>query len=333
MVNTKITKRKRSPTEPTEPNQVPKCPMCPYRSADTEAMRAHLVQCGLRKMEKALKCDHCDYVTDKSGNLYRHKKRHNVTQEKQQGEAQTANQNCVEEVAGPSKSTEDKVVPSKSDPQNNDDDDIAWLRSDPGSLDEILGDENSSSSTSEQEASLSPSSDSSDEDEDKNDEDKTPETEELSMPEKVVEESSMLDPTIRVHTAPRPVYTPKRKMMSVKSAKKINVRELIQKRWKMGPLKVPKVPKANQPKPPKAKIPVPDQQPAVDKSKSNNCKKQKKSEQNESIDTVERTERISIGVQTDFARSRRVIWKTTKYEEGDKQIEIVEMDETEFMDD
>ena len=63
MVNTKITPRKD-----------PKCPMCPYRTSDPEAMRAHLVVCGMEKMERKFKCGDCDYETDKSSNLQRRKK-------------------------------------------------------------------------------------------------------------------------------------------------------------------------------------------------------------------------------------------------------------------
>ena len=78
MALTKTTHRKR---ESNKPKKEQKCPMCPFRTADSEVMRDHLVQCGLRKMEKALKCNECEYVTDKSGNLSRHQiRRHSMTQ-------------------------------------------------------------------------------------------------------------------------------------------------------------------------------------------------------------------------------------------------------------
>ena len=39
----------------------------------------------------------------------------------------------------------------------------------------------------------------------------------------------------------------------------------------------------------------------------------------------------NVGVQTDPIRNKRVVWKSTRYQEGQKEIEIVEMDEIEYV--
>lgn len=250
MAKTKVTPRKE-----------PKCPMCPFRSSVTEAMRAHIVLCGMRKMEMALKCDQCDYVTNKSGNLQRHKKRHSVSKE------------------------------LKGDQHKDDQEE--WLRSDPGSLDNILGEfESDASPSSVGHKDSESSSSSSDEDENKT------------------------DPTVRKQTTPGPVFAPKRKFseqISDKSAK-----ELVKSKWESGPQKVPKISH-----PPQFRQPV--------------LKDHSISFGTEPVKVVvpivpeKNAERISIASQTEAARSRRVVWKTTRYQEGDRQIEIVEMDETEYV--
>ena len=42
-------------------------------------------------------------------------------------------------------------------------------------------------------------------------------------------------------------------------------------------------------------------------------------------------ESVSVGVQTDPIRNKIVIWKSTRYQEGQKEIEIVEMEEIEYV--
>ena len=39
---------------------------------------------------------------------------------------------------------------------------------------------------------------------------------------------------------------------------------------------------------------------------------------------------MSVGVQTELVRKKKVVWKSTRYQEGQKEIEIVEMDEIEY---
>ena len=159
MANTKKTKRKD-----------PKCPMCPFRTSDPEAMRAHLVVCGLQKMERRLKCDECKYETEKSSNLTRHKDRlHSKVQKVKQ-------------------QMEGTVSQEKKEQQVADSDKEEWEKSDPGDLSDIIGE------TKE----LSDSDSSSDaKEEDKNKPD-------------VIEKVSTPNPTVRVPTAPKPVFTPKK---------------------------------------------------------------------------------------------------------------------------
>lgn len=247
MVNTKVTPRKD-----------PKCPMCPFRSADKEAMRAHLVVCGMNKMERTYKCASYDYATDKNSNLQRHKKRHVV--------------------AVSSESTE----PRKESTEDE------WMRSDPGNLEDILG-----VSLSEQEKSESSSSSS---DESENEE-----------PE--------LDPTIRKPTTPEPVCAPKRKSCEEKQSS--SVKDSIVKQWQSGPQKIAKICR-----PPQFQPPAMNQVSTLKDSESSTPTPPKEPKSS--------VTRVSTGVQTDPLRNRRVVWKTTKYQEGDRQIEIVEMDETEF---
>ena len=270
MANTKKTKRKD-----------PKCPMCPFRTSDPEAMRAHLVVCGLQKMERRLKCDECNYETEKSSNLTRHKDRlHSKVQKVKQ-------------------QMEGTVSQEKEEQQVADSDKEEWEKSDPGDLSDIIGE------TKE----LSDSDSSSDEKEDKN---KPDEIEKVSTP----------DPTVRVPTAPKPVFTPK-KALSVNNSSD-SLRDKLKLKWRLAPFKVPRI-----------------QRPLIKHSLENKLPVATTSLSPQLGASLEKTpptapkqsgEKISRGVQTEPLRNRKVVWKTTTYQEGDKNIEIVEMEETEYSD-
>ena len=47
--------------------------------------------------------------------------------------------------------------------------------------------------------------------------------------------------------------------------------------------------------------------------------------------TIQPKELVSVGVQTDPVRKKRVVWKSTRYQEDQKEIEIVEVDEVEYV--
>ena len=47
--------------------------------------------------------------------------------------------------------------------------------------------------------------------------------------------------------------------------------------------------------------------------------------------TTQPKELVSVGVQTDPMRKKRVVWKSTRYQEDQKEIEIVEVDEMEYV--
>ena len=116
MVNTKITPRKD-----------PKCPMCPYRTSDPEAMRAHLVTCGLDKMEKRLSCEDCSYVTEKQSNLTRHKKAHHSI-----GQIMKEQVSLIDQDTEQVKVRDERLKDSCDSKED-------WEKADPGDLDDIIG--------------------------------------------------------------------------------------------------------------------------------------------------------------------------------------------------
>lgn len=286
------------PNTKTTPRKDPKCPMCPFRTPDTEAMKAHLVLCGMNKMEKALKCDHCDYRTEKSGNLKRHMKRHNM---------KTVMFKDVENDKGQEK--EEKLESDNED----------WEKSDPGNLVELLGESESISKDS----SSYETSDSSD--------NESIDHKKIEVGHKVQEESRKVvvdktektDPTVRIKTNPPPVFTPNKDLSRAKSAKVMSLRDKLKARWRLAPFKVPKVsrPRIIRPNTPLAKTPSTSKIDSTVQPVDISAYK----EPDASV------ERASIGVQTEIPKTRRVVWKTTRYQEGDRQIEIVEMEETEYM--
>ncbi|MEW8545664.1 MAG: C2H2-type zinc finger protein [Candidatus Thiodiazotropha sp.] len=268
MANTKKTKRKD-----------PKCPMCPFKTSDPEAMRAHLVVCGLRKMEKRFKCDECSYETDKSSNLMRHKDRLHSRVQKMKEQ--------MESTVGQEK---DELQESESDKED-------WEKSDPGDLSDIIGE---AKELSDSESSTG----------DKEDGKYKPD--EISTP----------DPTVRVPTEPKPVFTPKKTLSVNNSA---SLRDRLKRKWRLAPFKVPRI-----------------QRPVIKHSGGKNLPAatatsllpQTEASMNKIPPTVPKQsgEKISRGVQTEPLRNRKVVWKTTKYQVGDKDIEIVEMEETEYTD-
>ncbi len=266
MVNTKLTPRKD-----------PKCPMCPFRTSDPEAMRAHLVVCGLQRMERRLTCDECAYTTEKSSNLTRHNdRRHSAVQKVKEHMTST----FVE-------------VSDESDKED-------WEKSDPGELNGIMGeDEGVSKGDSDNERSDG----SSDEEE---------------------QSAAAVDPTARVPTAPKPVLTPRKELSSVQSSTGVSLRDKLKAKWSLAPFKVPKTvrPKIGR---------LIQMKAAVETESSTSLEQIPKRPVPPKVPDASSV-KISTGVQTEPIRNRKVVWKTTRYQEGGKDIEIVEMEETDYSD-
>ena len=105
---------------------------------------------------------------------------------------------------------------------------------------------------------------------------------------------------------------------------------MLRAKWKLGPFKIPKIghpniarPQVKRPRTAHIEIPSTSQEesPAAVVENKNSL------EESEQAGI-----KISAGTQTDAVKCRKVVWKTTSYQEGGRQIEIVEMEETEFMD-
>ena len=133
-------------------------------------------------MEKKFKCGDCDYETDKSSNLQRHKKRHELSVQESNIEAEE------------------------------------WLRTDPGDLNELLGEGITCSSKVDSDDTASSSSEDRDE---------------TRMP--------TLDPTVRKPTIPDPVCNPKQKGAEKRTAAKPSIRDQLKDQLKHMPYMAPKI--------------------------------------------------------------------------------------------
>ncbi|XP_069138835.1 uncharacterized protein [Argopecten irradians] len=99
----------------TTPRKEQRCPMCTFTCTDMDFMKTHIVQCGMREMEKkSFICDICQFATTSTSNLLRHAKRRHSTEQ-----------------AGPSA--------DKDDQQSDIDDEESWRDNDPGDLSSIIG--------------------------------------------------------------------------------------------------------------------------------------------------------------------------------------------------
>ena len=251
MVNTKITPRKD-----------PKCPMCPYRRSDPEAMRAHLVTCGLDKMEKRLSCEDCSYVTEKQSNLTRNKKAHHSI-----GQIMKEQVSLIDQDTEQVKVRDERLKDSCDSKED-------WEKADPGDLDDIIV------------ASCSQIS-----------------SEDESADNSEKEDLKQIDPTVRKLTCPIPVFNPKKKLMSAK--------DRLTAKLKIAPSVFrPKV------------IQPPKRKPTATVTKADEPSIEPKKLKTSAT-------MISTGVQTDPIKSRHTVWKTSRYQEDGRDIEIVEMKEFE----